>query len=195
MTGRPKRRHTTRWVAGSVLLVLAVVGVVLATRTPQEATQVQSPLLGHMAPQFTGTDLRTGAPVSLSSLRGHYVFVNFFASWCVPCQEEAPDLVTFDYNQQHSSNGAELVSVVFHDATASARNFLKSQGATWSAVSDPGGTIAEHYGVTAPPTTFLIDPAGRVSVNPCEGPATQKNLDHLLKAARTHRPASNDDCA
>jgi len=56
-----RRRHATRWVAGAVLLVLVVLGVVLATRTPQQATAVASPLLGRQAPAFTGTDLTTGA--------------------------------------------------------------------------------------------------------------------------------------
>jgi alkyl hydroperoxide reductase subunit AhpC len=55
-------------------------------------------------------------------------------------------------------------------------------------VADPGGTIAERYGVTAPPTTFIITPAGRVSAV-LVGPATQKNLDSFLKAARAHRAA------
>ena len=108
-SARRRPRHTTRWVAGGVLFVLCVVGVVLATRTPQEATQVKSPLLGHMAPNLTGTDLSTGKPVSLRSLRGHYVFVNFFASWCIPCQQETPDLITFNYDQSHTKGGADLV--------------------------------------------------------------------------------------
>ncbi len=179
----PARRHTTRWVAGGVLLLLCVVGVVLATRTPQEATQVESPLLGHVAPAFSGTDLRTGAPVSLAALRGHYVFVNFFASWCGPCQQETPDLITFDYDQRHTPHGADLVGVVFHDEVSSARQFLISQGATWPTVNDPGGTIAAHYGVTGPPTTFLIDPSGRITVNPATGPATESELSHMLKEA------------
>ncbi len=181
------RHHTTRWVAGGVLLVLSVVGIVLATRTPQEATQVNSPLLGQRAPAFSGTDLRTGAPVSLSSLRGRYVFVNFFASWCGPCQQETPDLITFDYTQQHERSGADLVGVVFHDEVSSARQFQITQGATWPTVDDPGGTIAQRYGVTGPPTTFLIDPSGRITVNPSSGPATQAELSRMLKEAQTGR--------
>jgi cytochrome c biogenesis protein CcmG/thiol:disulfide interchange protein DsbE len=182
MTG-PRRRHLIRWVAGGVLVVLVVVGIVLATRTPQEATAVQSPLLGQRAPGFTGVDLTNGAPVSLASLRGRYVVVNFFASWCTPCQQEAPDLSRFHYQQAHSANGAEMVSVVFNDATSTARSFLLQNGDLWPAVSDPRGTIAQSYGVTSPPTTFVVNPSGHVTAV-LEGPATEKNLDSYLKAAR-----------
>ena len=188
MTER-RRRHPTRWVAGGVLAVLVVVGIVLATRTPQEATAVQSPLLGHRAPDFTGSDLTTGAPVSLASLRGHYVVINFFASWCTPCQQEAPDLSRFNYQQAHSTDGADMMSVVFHDTTSTARSFLRQNGDLWPAVSDPGGTIAESYGVTAPPTTFLVNPSGRVTAV-LEGPATQKNLDTFLRAAHVQAAAA-----
>ena len=76
-----------------------------------------------------------------------------------------------------------MVSVVFHDTTSTAKGFLLKNGDLWPAVSDPGGAIAERYGVTAPPTTFVIDPAGRVTAV-LEGPATQKNLDTSLEAAR-----------
>jgi cytochrome c biogenesis protein CcmG, thiol:disulfide interchange protein DsbE len=185
VTTRGRRRHTTRWVAGFVLLCLAIVGVVLATRTPQEATQVESPLVGHVAPLFSGTDIQHphGGHVSLRALRGHYVFVNFFASWCGPCQQEAPDLITFFYQVVRKDN-ADMVSVVFHDQVASAESFLKTQGATWPALSDPGGTIAQNYGVTGPPTTYLIDPSGRITVEPETGPATQSDLQKMLDQAR-----------
>ncbi len=166
-------------------MVLAIIGVVLATRTPQEATAVESPLVGHMAPQFSGADIQTrgAGPVSLRSLRGHYVFVNFFASWCGPCQQEAPDFIAFDY-QNAPKEGADLVSVVFHDEVASAESFLKTQGAPWPAVDDPGGGIAERYGVTSPPTTFLVDPSGRITVEPEIGPATQAELQDMIDKAR-----------
>ncbi len=186
MTER-RRSHLIRWAAGAVLVVLVVFGIVLATRTPQEATAVQSPLLGQRAPHFTSADLSTGAPVTLASLRGHYVVINFFASWCIPCQQEAPDLSRF-YQQQHSAHGADMVSVVFHDTTGTAKSFLQHNGDLWPAVTDPGGTIAEHYGVTAPPTTFVVNPAGRVTAV-LEGPATEKDLDTFLKAAHGSQAA------
>ena len=76
-----------------------------------------SPLLGHPAPALSGTDLNGGALFSLTLLRGHYVVVNFFASWCVPCEQEAPDLARFHYDQLHSPDGADMVSVVYNDTT------------------------------------------------------------------------------
>jgi cytochrome c biogenesis protein CcmG, thiol:disulfide interchange protein DsbE len=170
-------------VAGAVLVVLAAVGIVLATRTPQEATAVQSPLLGRQAPQFNGTDLINRSQVDLAALRGRYVVVNFFASWCGPCQQEAPDLSRFAYQQAHSNNGADMVSVVFHDTNATAKDFLVHNGDLWPALGDPSGAIAEQYGVTSPPTTFVVAPSGRVAAV-LEGPATTANLDAFLKAAQ-----------
>lgn len=189
MTPRP--RHPIRWVAVAVLAVLAVVGIVLATRTPQQATAVQSPLLGRQAPDFSGTDLLNGSPVALTSLRGHYVVVNFFASWCIPCQEEAPDLSRFAYDQSHRPGGADMISVVFHDTTSTARAFLTSNGDLWPAVADPGGAIADRYGVTAPPTSFVVDPSGRITAV-LVGPATEKNLDSFLAAAGSERTRPSD---
>jgi cytochrome c biogenesis protein CcmG/thiol:disulfide interchange protein DsbE len=83
-----------------------------------------------------------------------------------------------------------MLSVVFHDTTSTARSFLVSNGDLWPAVSDPGGVIAERYGVTSPPTTFVVAPSGRVSAV-LVGPATTSNLDSFVKAARAGQGTRN----
>ncbi len=178
-------RHPIRWITAVLLLGLVVVAIVVATRTPQEASALESPLVGREAPRFSGVDLLGGAHVSLSEFKGRYVFINFFASWCPPCQQEAPNLVTFAYEQQHVFGGAALISVVFHDEDSSARQFMVSQGANWPVLPDPGGKIADSYGVGGPPMTFLVDPNGKITVQPLTGPATSQQLTAMLIAARS----------
>jgi peroxiredoxin len=169
-------------VAGGLVVLLVAVSVVLATRPSYQATEAQSPLIGHPAPALTGTTL-TGQHLDLASYRGRWVYVNYFASWCSPCQAEEPDLVAFNYEQSQRADGAALVSVVYDDPDQAARQFVSQWGATWPAVLDPGGTLANAYGVTSPPTTFLIDPAGRVA-GVYLGPTTKAQLDSLLETAR-----------
>ncbi len=178
----PARRHTARWIAAIVLLVLVVVAVVAATRPSYQATQVASPLEGHQAPAISGVTL-TGQHVSLADYRGRYVYVNFFASWCPPCQAEEPNLVAFNFLQSRSPDGAALLSVVFNDTDAGARRFVATMGADWPALSDHDGTIANAYGVGSPPQTFLIDPHGTV-VGLLDGPATTNQLTATLARAR-----------
>lgn len=178
-----KIRTPIRIIALVAIVGFSAIGVALATRAPQGATPVDSPLVGHRAPIFAGTDLRSGRRVSLQQFRGRYVFINFFASWCTPCQQETPDLVTFDYQESRKPNGAVLLGVVFHDASSAAREFEVTQGADWDSIADPGGSIAESYGITGPPTTFLVDPNGFITTEPIEGPATVANLSGLLRVA------------
>lgn len=183
-SGLRRPRHTARWVAAVVLLALVAAGIVAATRPSYQASQIASPLLGRPAPPLTGTDL-AGRPVSLAELRGHYVYVNFFASWCPPCQSEEQDLVAFDFQQHRAANGADLISVVFNDSVADARRFVAQWGVQWPTVPDRAGAIATAYGVSSPPMTFLVDPRGVVVVA-LTGPVTTAQLDQALAVAR-HR--------
>ena len=183
--GRRQGRHTARWIAGSVLLVLAALVALLATRPPATATEVYTPLLGKPAPAITGTTI-TGGGFRLAAYRGRWVVLNFFASWCPPCQQEEPNLVTFAY-QNRGIGDAALIGVVYDDTTANALSFEKSAGATWPTVVDPGGQIALRYGLRGPPETFLISPAGKVEAH-IDGPLTVAYLDQQLAAARTAGP-------
>jgi len=172
------RRHTARWVAAAALVLGASLVAVLATRPSATATEVNTPLVGTRAPAISGTTL-AGQAFDLASMRGRWVVVNFFASWCPPCQQEQPDLVAFAYRHRALGDTA-LVGVVFDDAVSSARGFARSSGATWPAIVDGGGQIALDYGVRGPPETFLVSPSGIVVAH-LDGPVTAAQLDYWLR--------------
>jgi cytochrome c biogenesis protein CcmG/thiol:disulfide interchange protein DsbE len=160
--GAPKRRrHTARWAAGGVVVVLVVVSIVAATRPSEQATPVESPLIGHRAPSLAARDF-SGKKVSLAKDRGDFVVVNFFASWCPPCGVEEPNLVRFAFEQSHAGADVDMLSVDIDDST---------------------GEFASDFGVGSPPETFLVDPAGIV-VAAYAGPVTYRQLNFVLAAAR-----------
>jgi cytochrome c biogenesis protein CcmG, thiol:disulfide interchange protein DsbE len=172
----PARHVRTIGIIATVLAVV-VVGLVvfLATRTPSQATAFSSPLIGRPAPTTTGETLQ-GTSVDLARAKGRVVVVNFFASWCPPCQSEAPQLNAFAYDQSKKADGAQMVGVIFNDSNAAARNFVLSYGVDYPVVIDSHGNIANAWGVASPPTTYLIGPDGRVAMAYL-GPLTAAQLD------------------
>jgi len=161
--------------------VTAGLVAVLASRPSATVAALQSPLVGHPAPPVSGVTL-DGGSYTLPRAPGHYVVLNFFASWCTPCQVEGPELVKFQFQHQASGN-ASVVSVVFSDTSAAARAYQQTLGATWPTLADPGGTIALDYGVSHPPSTYLIAPDGRL-VAYITGPVTASGLDALIAKAQ-----------
>jgi len=181
--GRARRR--ARWIALAVGVVAAGLVVLLATRPSAGSTEAASPLLGKPAPAVAGTTV-TGAPLSLSSYRGRWVLLDFFASWCPPCQQEQPELVTFAWRHRGPS-GVAVVGVAYDDSSAQAAAFLRSTGATWPALADPGDRIAVDYGVRGPPEAFLVAPDGIVVAH-LVGPVTDAQLEQLLARAQAAAP-------
>jgi len=173
-----KRRRTIAIVAGVVAAVLIALVVLLATRGTSQATVINSPLLGKPAPTTAGVTLK-GSEIDLASYRGRPVVLNFFASWCGPCQTEAPQLNAFAYDQSLKAQGAQMIGVVFNDADSAAKSFAESQGVTYPLLTDPGGAIANRWGVASPPTTFIVSGDGKV-VEELVGPVTAKQLDRIV---------------
>jgi cytochrome c biogenesis protein CcmG/thiol:disulfide interchange protein DsbE len=175
----PVRSHRARWAALTVLVVAAGLVAVLATRPSAQVASVDSPLVGNQAPVISGTTV-DGGHVSLPAAPGHYVVLNFFASWCVPCQQEGPALVAFAF--QHRDGSAQLVSVRFNDTVGAVRRYQATLGATWPTLVDRSGRLALAYGVKGQPTTFVIAPDGRV-VAYIVAPVTAHELDQVIARA------------
>jgi cytochrome c biogenesis protein CcmG/thiol:disulfide interchange protein DsbE len=131
---------------------------------------------GHAAPPLPRERL-SGRSVTLATLRGHPALVTFWASWCEPCENEAPALERF----ARGLNGrATLVGINWEDLSlANARSFIRRYGWTFPNLRDPDGNVGREYGLGGPPTTFVIDSTGRLRAT-LRGPQTQQTLTKAL---------------
>ncbi|MES2210010.1 MAG: TlpA disulfide reductase family protein [Chloroflexota bacterium] len=159
--GTPGGRASGHRLILAAWLLAGVAGLVaiLTINIGRPQGVVDTPIVGGPAPAF---DLQTldGGRLSLVQLRGSPVVLNFWASWCIPCREEAPLLTAaaLDYERQ----GLRVLGVVYQDDTNNARAFMTSYGQTYPGLLDPDGRTAIDYGVFGIPETYFIDAAGIV---------------------------------
>lgn len=132
----------------------------LAYGFTRDARYIQSPLVGRQAPSFTLT-LFDGKALTLEDLHGKVVFLNFWASWCVPCRAEAKSLESAW--QKYKDRRVVFLGVNIQDKEEDARSFLKEFGITYLNGRDSSGKIAIDYGVWGIPETFFIDRQGRIT--------------------------------
>lgn len=176
------RRRGVRVAALCALaLAAALVGFLASRPAAQGATAVDSPLLGTAAPRVVAETLG-GQRVSLAGLRGRVVVLSFFASWCLPCRSEAPNLVAFAWHEHVTHAKATLLGVVFDDTDAAARGFAQDYGLTYPILTDPLGRLANDFDVTAPPVTIVLGASGRVA-DVLEGSVTTSQLESLVARA------------
>lgn len=153
-----RRRPRFSW--GNLVLLLgiaAVAGVLGLQLARQNATQ---PTSGR-APDFQLT-LFDGGEMRISELRGRVVLVNFWASWCPPCRDEAPDLQAL--HEAYADAGFVVLGVnILESSRQKALDFIDEFALTYPNGEDIGQFIANLYRVEGPPESFLIDKQGKIN--------------------------------
>lgn len=158
----PVTGRVLRWMGLGMVGATVVLAVVLASRFGSDPGLVDSPLLGEPAPEFDLPGLDGSGNVSLADFRGDVVVVNFFASWCLECRKEHPDLVaTAD---SFADQGVTFVQIAYQESPAESLAYLDEAGRSEATkyLADPGSRAAIAYGVFGIPETFFIDPEGIV---------------------------------
>ena len=150
------------WVGIGAIAATVILAVVLASRFGIDPGLVDSPLIGKPAPAFELGKLAGDGEVSLASLRGEIVIVNFFASWCLECRNEHGDLVaTAD---SFADDGVTFVQIAYQEDAEQSLQYLAEAGTSEATfyLADPGSRTAIAYGVFGIPETFFIDADGTV---------------------------------
>jgi cytochrome c biogenesis protein CcmG/thiol:disulfide interchange protein DsbE len=172
----------TKVYLGAAAVALAAIGAILVAATgqgaqhptPRPAHNFTLPALGH-----------PGQQVSLASLAGRPVIINFFASWCAPCKHETPLLARF-YRAEHGK--VLIIGVDSNDRQANAIAFVRAEGVQYPVGSDPSAQVALAYlGVAALPQTFFLNAQHKI-VRHVVGEVTQAELTSWARSLA--RPAA-----
>lgn len=133
------------------------------------------------APVFELEQLNGGKTVSLADYRGKAVVLNFWASWCAPCKDEAPQLESAW--QRWRNKDVVVVGVDIQDFGTDAQRFVDRYGLTYPVLRDKERWTWGRYGLTGLPETWFVDRQGRLVGEHVEGPVTPQELDRNIQIA------------
>lgn len=160
--------ETTRaswWVRAALLLpvmvLLSLFGA--AAIRHQQTLSIGAALARGEAPSVPALTLPAldGSSISLATtLRGHPVILNFWASWCIPCRDEAPLLESVW--KEFGPRGLLVIGINTQDLEQPARGFVKEFHITYPTLRDPDGSVARLFSTTGVPETFFVDADGRI---------------------------------
>ncbi len=136
--------------------------------------------VGQMAPEFSQADT-SGNPISLSSLRGKYVLIDFWASWCGPCRQENPNIVKA--YAAYKDKGFDILGVSLDQQKSDWLKAIETDKLYWNQVSDLKyweNDVAKLYGIQSIPASFLLDKEGRIIAKNLRGAELEAKLAELM---------------
>jgi cytochrome c biogenesis protein CcmG/thiol:disulfide interchange protein DsbE len=172
--GSNLRRPVSARSAIAVLAVLAIVGLLTFGLLSKGSSGIA---VGEVAPASPLPQLEGGGNGSLADYRGRWVLVNFWASWCVPCREEAPALEEFQ--RRHGDGRFTVLGIDSRDLSGDGRAFVERFGLSYPQLRDGDGATAHDFGTTGVPENYLVDPRGKVRLL-VRGPITPEYLEDAV---------------
>jgi cytochrome c biogenesis protein CcmG/thiol:disulfide interchange protein DsbE len=168
-----------RWLAFSPLIVLAVLALMfLAFSLKRNPEVTPEAMVGKPVPAITLASLDDGAPTPLTSTLQGVTLVNFFASWCAPCEIEHPTLSAL------KAEGVRIVGIAYKDEPEKTKTFLARLGDPFAArLVDQDGRAGVDFGATGVPETYLVGADGRI-LGKFAGPLDADKAEDLLSKAR-----------
>ncbi len=148
----------------------------------KESHAIQASLKPGVAfPDFAEKDIK-GAPISISQYKGKVVLVDFWATWCVPCVAELPNVLAA-YAKYHPK-GFEIIGISLDQSADKLKSFITDKNMTWQQYFDGLGwesKLGKKYGVNSIPATYLLDGDGKIVAKNLRGPALERELERLLR--------------
>ena len=164
----------------AILIVLAAAlggGWTWLSRVPEGLDDVPSPVAGRSAPDFTLQSL-DGRTFTLSDLRGEVVILNFWATWCKPCEEEMPALQ--EVYDARRAEGLIVLGVNQNEPPSLVQSFGEKYRLTFPLLLDPGYLVSDAYRINALPSTFFIDRAGTIRDVTYGGPMSRAFIESQI---------------
>jgi thiol-disulfide isomerase/thioredoxin len=137
-------------------------------------------VVGAKFPDFQEKDME-GKPLSVSQHKGKVVLVDFWATWCMPCRMELPNVIAT--YEKHHGNGFEIVGISLDQDAAAMKNYTKTSGMPWPQFFDGQlwqNKLAQQYGIMSIPATFLLDKQGTIIGRDLRGPELEQAVADAL---------------
>jgi peroxiredoxin len=169
-----KKKKRKFFRATLLLIMFSAVGYTLYLNFGKDKAVVQA---GSIAPDFKLETLE-GKSVKLSDYRGQGVFLNFWGSWCKPCEKEMPYME--NQYQAFKDQGIEILALNIGESNFIAQKFVEEHNLSFPILMDRDREITQLYGITPIPTTFLIDKSGKV-LKVITGSMTEANVKKYME--------------